>query len=255
MLRGIYNAASGMLAQQAVQDAVAGNLANINTVGYKQDVPTFRALHEMALRRNESAQRASTSIGDLGMGVEFDSVSTDFNEGTLAATHNATDLALSGAGFFTVLTGAGERYTRSGQFHLQPGAKDAAGKPQGFLADDSGNALMGLKGRILLSSTANLTVDDRGNVFDGKTKLDQLKLIDANPSMLNKVGSNLYTINGATKTADVMVKQGFLEQSNVSAVSSMVRMITVQRAYEAAQKAVLAQDDTLAKTVNELPRT
>src|SRR5579872_1501829 len=177
MTRGIYTAATGMLAAQFVQDALAGNLANLNTVGYKQDTPTFRALQSMALRRYESGVPGGAPIGSIGLGAAFDHTQTSMSAGPLVATSNPLDLALSGPGFFSLQTPQGERYTRAGQFHAQPAGKAPDGKQLAYLEDDNGNRVLGLKGPINVGSATRLSIDAQGNVMDNGVVLDRLKLI------------------------------------------------------------------------------
>src|SRR5262252_4180072 len=99
MIRGLYSAATGMLAQQAVQDSLASNLANANTAGFKQDVPTFRSLHDMALSRiHGGLGRHSIPVGSIGTGASYDQTVMDTSAGPLLRTGNPLDLALSGDG-------------------------------------------------------------------------------------------------------------------------------------------------------------
>ncbi len=252
MIRGIYSAATGMIAGQFVQDTLAGNLANLNTIGFKQDSPTFKALQDMALKRMEGGRR--TPVGSIGMGVTFDHTDTSLAAGALAKTENPLDMALVGGGFFSVQTPQGEQYTRAGQFHLQPAGKGPDGKPIGFLSDDAGNKVLGLKGPISLGNYKQLAIGPQGDIqVDGKT-IDRLKLVSGAAGTFEKVGGNLFTAKGPVAASAATVQSGYLEQSNVSAISGMVKMITVQRAYEAAQHAITSQDETLGKIVNEVGR-
>ncbi|MGC8668624.1 MAG: flagellar hook-basal body protein [Chthonomonadales bacterium] len=254
MIRGLYSAATGMLAQQAVQDALASNLANINTTGFKQDVPTFRALYDMALNRYGGIDGGGAYVGNLGLGSAFDRAVTDFSPGSLTATQNPLDLALVGDGFFTVQTPAGERYTRAGAFHIEPVKTPPGAKPISYLVDDEGRRVLGTKGPIDTGGAQNVAVDDNGNVLVNGSAVDRLKIVTAMPSQMRKEGGNVFAILGTPVAASPKVRSGFLEQSNVSAVGSMVRMIAVQRAYEAAQRAVTSQDDELNKVINEAAR-
>jgi flagellar basal-body rod protein FlgF len=249
MIRGLYTAATGMIAEQFVQDSLAGNLANINTVGFKQDIPTFRALHEMALRRYGGANdHNGSAIGTLGLGVAFDGTMPDPATGPMMRTQQKTDIALSGAGYFAVMTPQGERYTRDGQFQLDT-------KPDGvYLTDGSGNRVLGKNGPINMKGISDFSVTDDGRILTPDREVDQFRLVDFPASSLRKQGGNLYSASAAPTVAKPNVRQGFLEQSNVNAITSMVRMITIQRAYEAAARAVSAQDETLGKAVNEVGR-
>jgi flagellar basal-body rod protein FlgG len=241
-----------MIAEQFSQDALAGNLANLNTVGYKQDSPTFKALQEMALKRLESGGR--TSIGAIGMGVAFDHTDTDMGAGALAHTGNDLDLALIGTGFFSVMTPQGERYTRDGQLHIQPGPKGPNGGRNAFLADASGNQVLGLKGPIVVGDAKKVVVGPQGDVLVDDKVVDRLKLVSGLDASFKKAGGNLFTASGPLGASTATLQSGCLEQSNVSAIAGMVKMITIQRAYEAAQHAITSQDETLGKSVNEVGR-
>ncbi len=252
MNRGIYAAANGMVAQQYVMDALANNLANINTNGFKQDVPTFRELHAIAVSRQAgTAPQHGPASGEFGTGSAFDSTATDLARGALRETKDPLDLALDGDGYFTVQTSNGVRLTRDGHFTRM---LDGSGKASGMLGTDAGDLLLGAKGPISVGNAAKIEIGPDGTVTaDGKT-VDKLAIVTASPDALKKEGANLFTVSGSPTPSTAMVKQGFLEQSNVDPIRSMVKMITVQRAYEAMQKAIVTQDESLGKAVLEVAR-
>src|ERR1051326_5984757 len=107
MERGLYAAATGMIAQQTIQDTLAQNIANANTVGYKQDNPTFRAQHGMALRRLEGGASRGPGIGELGLGVQADKVYIDWQTGSISQTNRPLDASLATGQFFAVQTPRG----------------------------------------------------------------------------------------------------------------------------------------------------
>ena len=250
MIRGLYTAASGMLAGQFVQDAVASNISNASTTAFKQDIPTFRAVAELALRRYNGVENGGVPVGKLGLGVIFDHTTPDLAQGALLPTGAKTDFALEGAGFFAVQTPNGERYTRDGQFRMELDQKTGS-----YFTDGSGNRVLGENGVLNLQGAKSVEVRPDGTVLaDGKA-VDKLKIIDVSGSALLKEGGNLYTFSGNSRVSKAKVQQGFLEQSNVSPIAAMVKLITVQRAYEAAAKAVTSQDESLSKVVNELGKS
>ncbi|MDR3166508.1 MAG: flagellar hook-basal body complex protein, partial [Treponema sp.] len=111
MIRGWYTGASGMRAQQWRLDAVANNLANVDTDGYKKDVSTFKAFPELLMRRMDDdgvyrhpfgSGDVAPIIGKVGTGVELNELYTGFEQGALKETQSDFDLALDGKGFFTV---------------------------------------------------------------------------------------------------------------------------------------------------------
>ena len=249
MIRGLYTAASGMLAEQFVQDAVASNIANVSTTAFKQDIPTFRAVADIALRRFSGEGSAGVSVGGLGLGVVFDHTTPNMLQGALLPTGGKTDFALEGSGFFVVQTPKGERYTRDGQFHVELDQQSGS-----FFTDGSGNRLLGKNGVLNMHGARNVEVRSDGTVVADGKEVDKLKVVDVIGPALQKEGGNTYTFTGTPKESKAKIMQGFLEQSNVSPISAMVKLITVQRAYEASAKAVTAQDETLGIVVNELGR-
>jgi flagellar basal-body rod protein FlgG len=248
MIRGIYTAASGMLAESARTDTIANNLANVNTAGYKKDVAITKDFASMLIYRiNDGA--AAPSIGSLGVGAMVDEIATIHSTGMMRQTGNALDLAIDGNGYFAVQTPAGVRYTKNGTF-----TKNA----QGQIVTQDGNPVMGTAGPITVNNAAsNLTVSPDGRVMLDGVEAGQLSIVEfANEKQLLKEGDSLYNANGAqARPSGSRVEQGMLEQSNVNVVAEMVNLITGYRAYEVNAKTVQAHDQLLDKAVNEVGRT
>lgn len=240
MIRGIYTSASGMAAQMRVQDLSANNLANVNTIGYKKDIPALVAFPELFLHRfNDHAsgvwgiRPSPTPIGTLGTGVGVEEVALDMKPGPLQETGRELDFALGGDGFFVVTTPQGRRYTRNGSFNT-----DA----QGQLVTAAGHQVLGREGLPLYHGDQDLT--------------DELLVVDFAPdTVLIKEGDSLYRSAGEGQVvAGARIIPGTLEQSNVDVVTALVEMIEVMRTYEANQKVLQVQDQTLEKAVNEVGR-
>ncbi|WP_319561063.1 flagellar basal-body rod protein FlgF [Marispirochaeta sp.] len=281
MIRGIYTGASGMIAQMHNLDAISNNLANVDLTGYKKDTPIHKAFPELLLRRMNddgvfkippgSVDQAPV-IGTLGTGVEYNESYTVFSQGALKQTDNPFDLALEGKGFFSVDTPQGERYTRNGSFLVSP---------EGILVNKQGLPVMGENGIIRLKKN-NFVVDQEGRIWQNSTfaddperlvsleenewenieLVDRLKLVDfPRDRYLKKQGDSLWLndrFSGDPRPAGVedglQVRQGFLEGSNVNPVREMVRMIEVNRAYEANQKAIQAHDQMTDRLINQAVR-
>jgi len=282
MLRGIYTGASGMIAQMHRMDALSNNLANVDLTGYKQDVPIGKAFPELLIRRmNEHIYRippgsvdATPVVGKLGTGVEINEVFTVFSQGSLKETGNAFDLALEGRGFFTILTPEGERYTRNGSFIISK---------EGLLLTKEGFPVLGENGPISLKLN-NFVVDRQGRIFQNadfandplrlvsmeensweNTELvDTLRIVDFQPPQLRyvqKQGNSLWRASEESGEPEKVelggqtsVIQGFLEASNVNPVTEMVKMIEINRAYEANQKVIQTQESLAGKLINEVIR-
>src|SRR5215207_6571552 len=112
MERGLYIAASGMLAEQVRQDQIANDLANAATPGYKADRTAQGGFGELLL----SNGAPGAVVGPQGTAVQVTAVETDFSPKPSRETGEPLDFAITGEGWFAVQTDRGVRYTRNGQF-------------------------------------------------------------------------------------------------------------------------------------------
>ncbi len=261
MISGLYTAASGLIAQEQQQEVTSNNLANVNTKGFKKDTALYVPFPTVFLHRiNDDKVKipggvtdTMSPIGYMGRGVQlrYDGIKPNLTEeGSYIQTDNKLDLSVKGNGMFVIMTPNGVRYTRDGNFTLDS---------DGVLVTQSGNPVMGHSGQIVMNSHDNINIDEGGRVFDGKEEIDTLRVgIFTKDENLRKEGDNLfYKLDGGMLPEDdyveeVFIKQGYLEGSNVNVVKEMVGMITGYRAYEASQKAIAAQDQTLSKAVNDV---
>jgi flagellar basal-body rod protein FlgG len=240
--RGLFIAASGMLADQIRQDVLANNLANATTAGYKGDRAVASAFSSLLLENIDNGR----TVGPLGMGVRIDDIKVDGHQAGLRATQNPLDLAMAGPGFFAVQAPGGMRYTRDGAFALDADRR---------LVNAMGMPVLGDDGRpITLPPGERVTIDKLGRVSVDERIVATLRIDVLNPDSLRKQGDNLYTGAIDTAAAKGQVAQGFLEASNVNSVREMVGLITTMRSYEASTKAVRALDETVGKAVNEVGR-
>jgi len=239
MIRGLYVAAEGMAARQKAQDVLATNLANVNTTGFKADRPVFETALQRTLYRVEGTRL--TPIGTLSAGTLLTTTYTDLQPGPLMRTGNPLDVAIEGEGYFAVQTPAGIRYTRNGAFSL-----DA----QGTLVTREGFPVMGSRGVIRIPRHATLAIGEDGSLrIDGKV-VDRLQIVQGTM----RKDADGWLVGNATPVATPRLVTGMLEGSNVNIVREMVDMIAYLRAYETHQKAVHAQDETLARAINEMAR-
>lgn len=120
MVRSLWTAATGMIAQQTNVDNIANNLSNVNTVGYKTQVNEFKSLLYQTLQtRTTSANGEQKPTGaQVGLGVRNASISTIFKDGNMTASESDTAFAITGSGFFAVKGEDGNTYyTRNGNFY------------------------------------------------------------------------------------------------------------------------------------------
>ena len=225
MERGLYIAASGMLAEQVRQDQIANDLANSSTPGYKADRSSQRSFGDMLLANSATGQ----TVGPLGVGVEIAQTTTDLAPAPVRDTGEPLDFAIEGDGFFQVRTAQGNRFTRDGQF-----MRSAAGA----LTDALGNPVLSQNGG---------TVQVRA---DGTVAPGAIGVFDVTGA--RKAGDSLFT-GTAAGAATGTIRSGALEGSGTDPARSMVDMITSYRAYEAGQKAIRTIDETLNKAVTQVP--
>lgn len=276
MLRGIYTSASGMMAEHMNVDVIANNLANVNTTGFKRDTLLLKSFPELMLSRmnDDGVTRIPIGsydvgplVGKLGTGVEVNRVITRFETDhadhivPLIKTDNKYDIALHGQGFIAVDTPDGEQYTRDGGFVVDN---------EGFLVTKAGNKVMGEAGHIQIG-TNDIKIDDLGNVMIKRPNaidwemVDRIKIVNFQDIReIKKAGYNLFRATEHSGPAQIMEVTGnsnrpkvvwqFLEGSNVNPVSEMVRLIEVQRTYEANSKVLQQHDTMLGRAVNDIAR-
>ncbi len=269
MVRSLWTAATGMIAQQLNLDTIANNLSNVNTLGYKTQVNEFKSLLYQSIQtRTTSANGENRPSGaQVGLGVRNSAITSEFREGNLYESSSNTAFAIDGKGFFAVRAADGNTYyTRNGNFNFT-------------LAADGGNMLATAEGYPVLSSTgqpiilpgdytvSNIVVTADGSLaYPDETGNPQPLGITIgvyqfnNPNGLEKMGDNLFQqtaasgqpLNEATNAnlqrSDII--QNYLEGSNVQVADEMVNMIVTQRAYELNSKAIIASDEMLQQANN-----
>jgi flagellar basal-body rod protein FlgF len=223
--RGLYIAASGMLAEQLRQDQIANDLANTSTPGYKADRTTQRDFGALLLTNSATG----AVVGTQGTAVQVDRVVTDFSPEPSRDTGEPLDFAITGEGFFAVQTAGGVRYTRNGQFMASP---------DGQLVTAAGQPVLGRDGRPLAVGPDG-SVDPRrlGVVLLSAPRKEGDSLVSGTPGAAGQAGQ---------------VRAGALEGSGADPARSMVDMIESMRAYESGQKVIQTIDETLQKAVQQV---
>ncbi len=257
-MRALSIAATGMLAQQTNVEVIANNLANMNTVGYKQQRAEFQ---DLLYQNIEPAGSQSSDSGtlvpsgiQLGAGVRTAAVYRIMSQGEMSSTSNPYDVAIQGSGFFHITLPDGtDAYTRAGNFALSPA---------GEIVTDQGYTVA--PGIAVPQNALSVSVNAQGQVsatVPGQVApqvLGQFELVRfPNEAGLNATGGNLYTETPSSGSPQASVpgatgygtlQQGFLETSNVDPVAEITALITAQRAYEMNSKVITAADDMLDMT-------
>ncbi|MGE5446592.1 MAG: flagellar hook-basal body complex protein [Ignavibacteriales bacterium] len=180
MLTAFNIALSGLDANGTMLSAISDNIANENTTGFKASTVSFGDVLSQTLTGADSPSQ-------IGLGVQVDSVSPVFTQGSFQTTTNALDLAIDGNGFFIVKQGNANAYTRAGQFSLDKNGNIVNPDGlvlQGYLADALGN-ITGTLGDLNVStaqSPAKMTtsVDLAANLDSTQTVLGAAFTLDGN---------------------------------------------------------------------------
>ena len=209
------------------QQVLANNLANASTRGFKAET-AFARLMDNQLAKTDTA--------------------LDLTAGSLTETHNSLDLAVEGDGFFVTQTPNGERFVRNGSFRL-----DAERQ----LVDERGNPVLGEDGPLVLPA-GTVEIENDGAVKVNGRVLQRLRLerVDAGAQLLHEGGTQFVpdVSRQAIPPAERLVRQGFVEESNVNTMSAMTDMLAVLHRYGAAQKALSTIDAARGTSVNDLAK-
>lgn len=223
-------------------DVLANNLANANTTGFKEDKAFFSILNQ-SLGSSELAPGAG-----VGRASALTGKSLNPAEGSLSYTNRDLDIAIAGNGFLAVQAPQGIRYTRNGDLQLNA---------QGILTTSEGYSVLGISGRPIALGQGKVQISEDGTVSQEDAAVDRLKIVTFdNLSTLEKEGNSLLAAKGgpdSEKVSIATIKSGYLEQSNVNPVSSMVQMVDLMRHFEAIQKSVsLLMNELNSKAIDKL---
>lgn len=261
MIRSLWTAASGMIGQQFNIDTISNNLANVNTTGYKQNRTEFQDLIYQTIRRagTPATEQTLAPVGlQVGHGVKVSASHKIFSDGAPRETHVKTDMAIQGEGFFRIVLPDGTyAYTRNGEFKID--ANRQLVTANGYRLEP--NIFIPRNAEL---RTLKITEEGEVSIIIGAdeipTNIGQAILYRfINPAGMNALGNNNFreTIASGTATAFQpgdpgagVIRQGFLERSNVELVTELVNMITAQRAYEFSSKSIQTSDSMLSVAVN-----
>lgn len=254
-MRSLDIAATGMLAQQLYVDVTSQNLANINTTAYKMQRPEFQDL----LYQND--KRVGTNSADsgtivptgiqIGLGVKTGAIYRNTSQGTMQNTSNSLDVAIQGKGYLQITLPTGEiAYTRAGTLKLSPTGvivtSDGDQVEPAITVPDNATALsINQSGEVSATIPNQITPQLLGQFQTASF---------VNEAGLQALGGNLYmetAASGAAVTGTPGVDgfgtmlQGYLEASNVDAVTELTNLIKAQRVYEMNSKVVSKSDEML----------
>lgn len=260
MLRALNTSATGMAAQEANVNTISNNIANVNTIGFKQGRTEFEdLLYETVTEAGaRSSNTTQYNVGtQIGSGAKVSALRRIHGQGAPQITNNPFDVMINGDGFFGVVMPNNEvKFTRDGSFNPDQ---------NGQLVNRSGYKLF--PGISLPSNTLKVTISESGNVeafIKGQmepTNLGQIPVFTfTNDAGLKQDGGNLFSATSGSGEAQQSVagensagaiNQGALETSNVNVMNEMTNLIKAQRAYEMNSK-VMGVADQMLNTVNNI---
>lgn len=261
-IRGLFTAASGMMANQFLVDTIANNLANVNTTGFKKTRVNFQDLLYQHLRPAGTSLTTGISVPtgiSVGHGSRVAATEKIFSQGDFRVTENPLDLVIMGRGFFQIQQEDGTiAYSRDGSFKIDETGQIVTADglpllPNITIPQDATELSVGRDGQVSVRIAGQTAV----------TQLGQIQLaIFVNAAGLVADGNNLYTESDASGPPQVVVPgengsgtllNGVLEASNVQIVEELVNLIIAQRAFEVNSRAVQTTDEML-QTANNIRR-
>ena len=243
MIKGIYSSGAGMQPHSARLEVLANNIANANTTGFKKDKLFIQAMKDAGMAHSQGE-------GEL-KGLESRAF-IDFSEGSFMETKNPLDFAIQGRGFFVLETPQGIRYTRNGNFSM---AAD------GTVINGQGYPVLGSSGRIQVPqpqkiSETSISVNGHGDISLGSVHLGKLRVADfENLNLIKKAGNSMFVTDAQEKPVnldghDTIVRQGYLEESNVEGIHEMIELVEMTRSFETDQRTIQSQDSTLERAMD-----
>jgi flagellar basal-body rod protein FlgG len=262
MMQSLYTASTGMLGMQTQIDTTANNIANVNTIGFKKSRAEFADLmyHVMEYAGTSTSDVTKSPTGiEVGLGVRPTAINKIFSEGSLKQTDNELDIAITGKGFFKMeLPDGTEVYSRNGAFKIDD---------NGTIVNSDGYTMV--PELVIPADATNISIGTDGTVSvvqAGQTQATQIGQISTtnfiNPAGLHSMGDNLYIetdssgqpVEGTPGVDGLgVLRQGFVELSNVELVVELTDLITGQRAYDSNSKVITTSDEML-QTTNNLKR-
>lgn len=226
---------SGLLSEM---QALANNIANASTTGYRAEGVIFA---EYVANLGADAPSLSMASAEVRQTVQ--------TQGGLSQTGGTFDLAIEGDGYFMVQTPQGDRMTRAG--HFTPNENGDLVTMEGYPVLDGGGAPV-----FVPQGTRSIGIASDGTISADGQPVGQVGMfVPVDPmGMVREDGVRFVADAGVEPAVDARMVQGFLEQSNVSPVLEITRMIEVQRAYELGQKFLDSEDQRIRTVIRDLTK-
>jgi flagellar basal-body rod protein FlgG len=273
MIRGLYTAASGMIAGLRMQETVAENLSNLGTPGYKGErsgLEEFQGVLARSVGASSTPLPVSVErvLGRVGTGAYVDERDTVLAEGAERRTDLPLDVMVRGDGFFSIQTDDGIRYTRDGRF-----GRNA----ENILVSSDGQPVIGADGGPITINTDDVRILPTGDILvtvsreveqdDGTLAIEvteevvgQLAVVEIDPQALVRSGGSRFTLVPGAGTTPVtlgetaVLIQGSLEETNIDIAQASTDLMSLARAYQSSQQVFSALNDSLQLAVRDIGR-
>ncbi|MBN3526197.1 flagellar basal body rod protein FlgG [Paenibacillus apiarius] len=269
MIRSMYSGVSGMRGFQTKLDVIGNNIANVNTIGFKQGRVMFKDIMSQTISGTTAPSddgNGGVNAKQVGLGVAISSIDNVHTPGSAMQTNRPLDLRIDGDGFFAISLGEDQEVpflTRAGDFHL-----DAARNlvtADGLRVLDSGGTPIQLDEGVVefsIAQNGEIMAKQGDGTIEAVAAIGIVKVV--NPEGLEKIGGNLYRVTpNATEDGEIEIVAandpeagtgaiiaGALEMSNVDLTSEFTEMIVSQRGFQANSRIITTSDEVLQEVVN-----
>ncbi|HBL47133.1 flagellar hook-basal body protein [Gimesia sp.] len=256
MIYGMYLSAQGAEANSVRLDVLSNNMANANTTSFKRDVPIFR-INPPHDQNEGPLNPLPGALENHSGGISLESITTDFEPGSLIPTNSEFDLALKGPGFFQVGSAQESFLTRNGSLSIDGNRR--------LVTADHGMPILTTDGREIKvpveATHVEITPDGVVTPFDAENQplgnLGQLAVVmPGSLDELVKIGKNMYTTEGRVNPlkGPANIAQGFIEASGTNSVEEMMELVTSSRMFESNINMIKLQDESLGRLLQSMPR-
>ena len=253
MIQGFYTASTALNYRQKAINVTSNNIANVNTASFKSSSAKFQNAMYTAFMK-EYPDNESTHF-QIGTGSYIDRTDKNMEQGSLLQTSQVLDIAIEGEGF----TGVGKNpdevyYVRGGSFVFEPvpGGKRIAYGEGNYLLDNNSEPV------LIPADVSDIKIDETGRLYyEGQQRAQNILTVKfVNPKNLEMFEKGLFmpTPNsGAPVNGDIMIRQGYIESSNVDIAKEMTDLIKHQRIFQLSAR-VLSAVDEMSSMANKLRR-
>lgn len=219
---------------------IGHNIANAQVTGYRRQIPVNSVAETYAAVADET----NAVVNAAQLAAPATAIQADVRAGSLRSTDRPLDVALEGAGFFVVQSAEGTLLTRKGEMQVSA---------QGVLTVN-GSPILGEQGLIEIGTGA-LVIDGDGTVRVDEQVLDRLRVVQVtDENALQYLGNGMFSVASGAVVSDqqTTMRQGFLEESNISPVGEMVQLMEAMRRFESAQRFARGYDQLMEQAIREL---